>query len=204
MANYTTAQKVADLLGLSVSTVIKSDWLNWADAQVESRTRKKFTEVTISNELYDGSGSEELILKNYPITSITKVEYLSIQTPTEVWYELTSPYFRAYKDEGILKLVEDLTGVVDISCFEKGVQNWRITYKYGYAAVPAIIELLASLLVAELYYKSTDESAVVSSEKIGDYSIGYSTSGETVTSIPKLIDIIINDIKRGNIDFQVI
>jgi hypothetical protein len=91
MANYTSASKVADLLGIS-SALIKSDWLNWADAEVDSRTGKSFTEQTVSNELYDGSGIDELILKNYPITSMTKVEYLSIQTPTEVWYELTSTY----------------------------------------------------------------------------------------------------------------
>jgi len=201
MANYTTAQKVADLIGATVGD-IKADWLDWADAQLELRTGKKFSEVTVTGELYDGSGKNELILDYYPVTSITKVEYLVEQTPIEVWAELSSVYYRLYAKEGIIKLVEDLTGLCDISTFERGVQNWKITYKYGATAVPKIVELLASLLVAELYYKSTGESATLASEKIGDYSISYNTGEETVTSIPKLIDMIVSQLK--NTDFKIV
>jgi hypothetical protein len=201
MANYTTAAKVAALIGVTASEIL-ADWLDYADAEVELRTGKKFAVTTVVGELYDGSGREELILNVYPVISIVKLEYLVEQTPIEVWAELSSTYFRLYGPEGIIRLVDDLTGLCDISSFERGVQNWKVGYTYGSTAVPKIVEFLASLLVAEMYYKSTGESSVIASEKIGDYSISYSTGEETVTSIPKLIDMIVSQLK--NTDFKIV
>ncbi len=200
MANYTTASKVAELLNVDVA-LIKSSWLTWADAEVESRTGKKFTEVTVTNKLYDGPGDDTLILDEYPITSITKIEYLQQQTPTEVWVELSSVYYRLYADKGYVRLVQDLSGLTDINEFEEGVQNIRVTYKYGYSTIPSIVELLASLLVAELYMKSTDGG--ISSEKIGDYSISYGGSDVDVTNIKDLITKIIDDIKVGKSHWRI-
>ena len=200
---YTTNGKVANLLGLADETVIKSDWIEWAEAELELRVGKSFDETIVTNEVYDGSGIDEMILNKYPITGVSKVEYLTAYHPIEVWEELSSIYYRLYAKEGIVKLVPDLSGCTDISSFGVGVQNWRFNYKYGYTSVPKEVELLASLLVVELYYKSTGQSDTISKEKIGDYSSEYGSEDNT-TSISDLIDVIIQNIKKGKFTVKVI
>lgn len=205
---YTTKENVVSLIGKSDPNIILDDWMDWADAEVESRTGKLYKEIEVSDEKYDGSGNDELLLNEYPIIEVIKVEYLYQYQPAEIWTELDSKYYRLYEDEGVLKLTPDLSGLSDINEFEEGVQNWRIGYKYGTVDVPKIVELLATLLVAELYYKSVtggESSGTVKSEKIGDYAISYDVTGEEkVTNIPKLIAEIVEKIKQSDTYYEVI
>lgn len=187
--SYTTAQKVADLIGLASATAIKSDWLTYADAYIELMTGQCYNETTVTNKLYDGSGCKELILKDYPITAITKLEYCDAD---EDWVEITSEYYRLYEEEGILKLY-DIDSDLDISLFEEGIQNWRVTYKKGFTSVPKSVEFLANLVVADMYYKSVGKQSVISSEHIGDYSVSFGNN--SAIPIPELISQLIRELK---------
>jgi len=195
MYSYTSKTKVAYLLDID-EAVIQDEWMEWAEAELEEKTQKSFKEITVTNKRYDGSGSDELILDEYPITSITKIEYLYQYQPTEVWLELASTYYRLYTRTGIVKMTPDLSGLTDISEFEEGVQNIRMTYKYGYTAIPKLVELLATLLTAQKYQIYLDQTdGVISSEKIGDYSVSYAT-GNAEVKISDLIENIVNQIKK--------
>src|SRR5689334_20039722 len=129
---YTTAQKIADLLGVDVSE-IPAAYVTYADAMVENVLGRSFNEVTVTNELYDGSGTKELVLNNYPITTVTKLEW---EDENRVWHELsgTAPddEYVVYKDEGILKLKllpgSDWFSLADKreATFECGTLNWRV------------------------------------------------------------------------------
>jgi len=192
---YTTKTRVAYLLGIEES-VIQDEWLEWAEEELEERTQKVFREITVTNKRYDGSGSDELILDEYPITAITKIEYLYQYQPTEVWLELASTYYRLYTKNGIVKLTPDLSGLTDIDEFEEGVQNIRITYKYGYTVVPKIVELLATLLTAQKYQIYLDQTdGTISSERIGDYSVNFAV-GNAEVKISDLIDKLVDQIKK--------
>jgi hypothetical protein len=195
MYYYTTKTKVAYLLGVEES-VIQDEWLEWAEEELEERTQKVFREITVTNKRYDGTGSDELILDEYPITAITKIEYLYQYQPTEVWLELASTYYRLYTKNGIIKLTPDLSGLTDIDAFEEGVQNIRITYKYGYTVVPKIVELLATLLTAQKYQIYLDQvDGTISSERIGDYSVNFAV-GNAEVKISDLIDKLVDQIKK--------
>ena len=199
MANYTTAQKVANLLGIC-STLIKPDWIVWADSQVESRLGKTYSEVTVVEEPYDGTDTDILVLDKSPITSVTKVEYLQDYTPLPVWYELIPTYWRLYAPAGYIRLIPDLTGtLIEIGCFEEGVQNWRVSYKYGYAIVPKLVELLATLMVAEMYnISTTGVSGSVTSETIGSYSVSFGSHSSETIGISPLIERVTAMILGGN------
>ena len=187
---YTTAQKVASLINIS-ATAILSDWIEWAQGLIELRTGIKYEEIAVQDELYDGSGNEELILKNFPITEVTKVEYFD-EDNSEEWEELDSDYYKVYLDEGRIKFYDPDGDILDVTCFEEGMQNWRINYKHGYTTTPTEIELLATLIVADLYYKSVNHPSVVSSEHIGDYSVGY--DNKSSIPIPEIIEKIFSQI----------
>jgi hypothetical protein len=200
---YTTKIKISNLLGIDVAA-IKDEWLVWSDIQVDKMTGKTFTEVIVTDKKYDGPGGDELVLNEYPITEVTKIYYLTQYQPTEIWYELDAQYYRLYSDEGIIKLTPDLSGLCDIAEFEEGVQNFKISYKYGYTTVPSIIEFLASLYAAQMYQLSTyGASGTISSEKIGDYSVSYSSDGNEVKT-SDLIKDILKQVARSNIGIRII
>jgi len=195
MYYYTTKTKVAYLLGVEES-VIQDEWIQWSEEELEERTQKAFREITVTNKCYDGSGSDELILDEYPITEVTKIEYLYQYQPTEIWYLLAAQYYKLYTKNGIVKLTPDLSGLTDIDAFEEGVQNIRITYKYGYTVVPKIVELLATLLTAQKYQIYLDQvDGTISSERIGDYSVNFAV-GNAEVKISDLIDKLVDQIKK--------
>ncbi len=196
MANYTTAQKVADLLGISVA-LIKSDWLTWADARLEELVGKKYSEQTVTNEYHDGNDSDELLLDHYPITSITSIQFTEDNGLT--WATLSATAYTFYPDEGRVMFYPDPNGDTDIDVlnFSEGVRNWRVTYKYGETSVPALVEFLASLLVAQIYNINTSGvSGTVSSERIGDYAVSYDTGSDIPTD--DLIKEIVAQIRNIN------
>ncbi len=202
---YTNKYKVAELLGVEESD-IKDDWLLWADAEVEARTGKVFREIAFEKK-YDGSGNDELILDVFPIVSISKVEYLTQYTPTEIWKTLDPAVYRLYAEEGILKLVPATIVDWDVTEFDEGVQNWKVTGKYGMSstvAVPKLVEFLATLFAAQQYQiHSTGASGSIVSERIGEYSVNYDvaeTSGEAKVS--DVIEAVVKQI-RGTEQFGV-
>jgi|GEM_PF-6775518 len=195
MERYTNKTLVSNMIGISEDDV-QDDWLDWATAQVDARTFQTFADVEVV-ERYDGSGCDELLLNHSPIISISKIEYLQ-DGHMDVWLEFDKDYTVFYADEGRLRLVEDVNGQEHTS-FYRGVQNWKITYKYGYSEIPRLVELLATLLVIELYQIKRDgASGVVASERIGAYSISYATSG-AVVPVKNLIEELVTKLRVGNI-----
>jgi len=195
MERYTSKELVANMLGIS-EDLIQTEWLDWATAQVDLRTHQTFGNFIVV-ERYDGTDLDFLLLDNSPVLNVTKIEYLE-DNMTDTWLELEAKYYVLYRNENRIRLVEDLSGVTEISCFEEGVQNWRVTYEHGHSEVPDEVELLATLFVVELYnIKTMGVSGTVSSEKIGDYSISYNSSA----SIPvkELITNIIESLGKPDI-----
>lgn len=205
--SYTTQQKIADFLQIDVSN-IPVDYLALADAMVETVLNRKFNETTITDELYDGTDTDELVIENYPITELTKVEFEDLN---RIWHEFDLGNFALYKKEGILKMkllpnTEWFTFDPLDAVFSCGSQIWRLNYKYGYTTVPKVVELLATLYGITFYQQQVGvTNGTISSEKIGDYSIGYdnSSTGKDL-SVVDLIDEIVLKIKKGVLDIRAV
>lgn len=75
-------------------------------------------------EVYDGNGSNEIILNQFPINEVSKIEFYE-----DEWIEGT--YTRLYIDNSVI----GIEGLV----FTKGIQNIRISYNAGYEEVPGDI-----------------------------------------------------------------
>lgn len=171
MANYTTKAKIAALTGIAEAD-IQSDWLNWADDEIETATGETFFAAVSEVLKIDGPGSGTLILPKYPILTITKIECDGVEwTGSEI-----TDTFAIYNDEGMIKVREGLNldnvGLDEV--FAKGTQNIEITGTFGYAAVPALIEELATLIVIRIMReKSLGMTDEITEERIGDYSVKY-------------------------------
>ncbi len=190
MERYTNKTLVSQLIGVAESSVL-DDWLDWATAQVDTLTERTWCDKTVV-ERYDGTDTDELYLDNVPVISITKLEYLQ-DGATDTWLEFDMDYIVLYKDEGRIKMAEDVNAQ-ETTDFHSGVQNWRVTYTYGAEDIPDEVRLLATLLVVKLYnINSTGGAGTVASERIGAYSIAYDT--KAVVPVDDIIDKLVAKLK---------
>lgn len=128
-------------------------------------------------EQVDGSDTDNLVVKNTPITAVSKIDFiLHGGSKTEV----DSDSYRFSENEiriiisrrDVARLVRTANVGVEFGhtdAFDLGFQNYEVTYTGGYDPVPAGLVQGCIDVVAIMYRgRSTDTS--MQSETIGDYS----------------------------------
>lgn len=143
-------------------------FVNHATDWIEKETGVSFVLRTVTNELLDGSGWNELDLSKSPVASVSKVEFLTAYTP-EAWEEQDAGTYPVILLGGAGILFRSLS-------FPLGRRNVRVTYQAGYAEVPADVTGLCLQLVKALYRKF---------EKNPDDSQAQTFAGNAVTLIPE-------------------
>ena len=174
MANYTSKAKIAALTGIAEAS-IQSDWLNWADDEIEAATGEDYNAAASEILKIDGPGDKVLMLPKYPILTITKIECDGVEwTGTAI-----TDSFAIYNDEGMIKVKEglnlDVVGLDEV--FAKGTQNIEVTGTFGYSAIPNIVVELATLIVIRIMRENNLITKEVVQESIGDYSVRYKENG---------------------------
>ena len=186
---YTTKTKISALTGIAEAS-IKDEWLQWSTDEIESKTGESYF-IAVSEILkIDGPGGGTLILPKYPILTITKI----VCDGTEITPITES--FAIYNDEGIIKVLEglnlDYLGLDKV--FAKGTQNILITGTFGYAAIPPLVEELATLIVIRIMRENNLITKEVVQESIGDYSVRYKENGgDLLKTIEDLYIALIGD-----------
>jgi hypothetical protein len=167
--SYSVFQDVYDKTGLSVSEVanaIVTTLIAYADAEIETITRRKFSDANAKTEFFDGSKKDILgisgnnattiNLSEYPVESITAFQVLnSDMTAAKTYTALTSVQIAAgtyYTTDYWLDTIVDpvtlntipygkITLISDV--FPTGRNNIKVSYTYGCAAVPTLIKELS-------------------------------------------------------------
>ena len=146
--------------------------INRMTDSINTYLRRSIKTATYTNEFYDGRGELELILKNYPITTLTKVEYYDKITASVTWTLTEDTDFIQYADEGYL---------YKGSGWANGHKNIRITYTAGYTTVPE--DIILALLKLCSYEIMAKGKSGIESERIGDYSISFTGAKANKVSI---------------------
>ena len=209
---YTTLENVEAMLSETFdSTTAPTDtqvntFISWASAEIDKRTGTKFEPTTVTDEIYDYLTSNTdvidadfpnslaqtrhdfgtkyhnnlLFLKNAPLISVTSV-YRNTNNPvsgSDDWELLTSGSGNDY-----LVYDEYYGKILFLNNYPYAqVRSLKITYVYGYSAVPEEVSELATLLVAKQIINSkVANSSYDSSDSItvGAISITKS-SGQNV------------------------
>ncbi len=164
-------------LGIGQSETITNNLtplISAVEKRVKEFLRRDLESATYTNELYDGSGDNYLMLKQLPVTSITKIElYQGLDSlNAEVWYTLVqgTDYQRR------IIPVEANAVILDDYEFEEGLQNYRVTYVAGYSSIPDDIQLVCKKLVA-LYWNESPQK----NNSIGLTNINNSAGGAVST-----------------------
>ncbi|MFC4768738.1 head-tail connector protein [Effusibacillus consociatus] len=111
--------------------------INAASEAIEKYCRRKMKQATYTDEEYDGTGSQNLYLKQYPISSITSIKIDDVV--------VAATEYKTRKESGIVVRMNAM--------WDKGILNLKVTYQAGYAAIPSDVELACKHLV-KFYFKT--------------------------------------------------
>ncbi len=165
----TTKADVKETLGIASGNTAKDNLIirkiNQATEMIEGYCKRRFKDTAYSNEEYDGTGTTQLILRNYPITD---TETLVIQQRN------TSLNQDSWSDvDADLYFADTKSGVVDGKITFLELWNlYRVTYSAGYAEIPADLAEAAATLAAFLVDNSTSGTGV-KKKKEGQREIEY-------------------------------
>ena len=134
-----------DITGDDYDTIL-TDFCTQADEIIKNFLCRDIEESSYV-EYYDGNGKSKLILRQMPVTTLTKVEHYDGSSYVE---KDTDDYDRAL-------ILHDENGIyLDGYTFVKGTYNYRITYTAGYSSttMPEVIKLAFKKLVQLVYDES--------------------------------------------------
>lgn len=137
--------------------------INQATEMIENYCQRRFAETTYTDEEYDATGVNALILKNRPITAFTNFDARNTSLNDNDWSDVDSQYYFRDDDAGVLELLFDANGRWN---------RYRVTYTAGYTTIPADIAEACASLAAYLTDNATSGTGVKSKQE-GQRKIEY-------------------------------
>lgn len=145
---------------------------------IERFCDRRFLETIYTNEVYDGHGSQQLLLKNYPINERSAFQMNARDTYLNEahWSSVDTNLYH----------IDYLSGLIEFvgGRFHNTPRHYQITYTAGYAfdnTTPGVtleslgigdLEFACWQLVSNLF-KNAGQQTGIQSESIGNYSVTY-------------------------------
>lgn len=170
----TTVANQKSYLGITVSTydTLLEIFINGCSAWIERKiSRVLIKPASDAVELHDGdfdaTGRYMIFARQYPIASITSIEYKSGSLGSPTWVAFNSNDYTFDAEAGIIYFNASLSSILP------NRQNIRLTYKGGYASgsVPSDLELACLKMVAKEFDKRKSQG--VTSEGVGGGNVGW-------------------------------
>jgi len=196
----TTVDRVKTFIGITVADhdTLLERLINQVSDFVEHYCDRTFVETDYTNEIYDGTGTDKLFLRNFPVSSTDTftLERLSGNQNTSNFDSIESELY----------FVDFNTGIIETTGwgFTERPRKFRVTYTAGYAFKNdgAPLVTLESLNIGDLEFavwklvanafEMRKNTSNVSAETIGDYSVTFRKS----TMADQEIKDILNTYKR--------
>jgi len=183
--SYTTEAKIENYLMTDIDPSFSSQvssWITAAENYIDKYTGKSF-EGTTETRYFDGNGKTEIIIDDF--TSLTAVEILEVNGE-DVKYTLTEGLdddyiLYPYNETPYYKLI--MVASSQIGVWLTGPKRIKLTGVWGHSAtVPEDIELVATMLVADIIKQGRD-SGKITNETLGDYSVTYADLDESAVRL---------------------
>ena len=167
---------------------------------VERFCDRRFLRTTYTNEVYDGLGTDKLLLKQYPVISASAFSLDQRDTPLNEnqWSAIDTNLYHIDWNAGIVELIGYR--------FDEVPRKYRVTYTAGYlfdnstpgATLESVgigdLEYVVWVLLNNAY-KNATKPMNVKSESIGNYSVSY---GDYQLLSPEIKEIL-NKYKRPHL-----
>lgn len=197
LSTLSRAKAYLEISGDSKDTIVTLA-LNHATDAIEGFCKRHFLRQTYTNEIYDGSGGDTLVLRNWPVSSVSSLQVNTSGDSTESWNTIESSRYHVYEDGRIV-----LAGgranfsAGDSPNFIDAPKKYRVTYVAGYLIDFDQENTVAShTLPAELEYACLKlTSAIVNTRKneglqnvrVGDLSMSFRSD---IMTDPELKEIL--------------
>lgn len=174
MPKYTTEAQLESFLDTTITAGDADDFMDQAEAFIDSETGRNFkADTSASARRFRGTDKKLLVIDD--CVEITKVEKANDHWGDSLTTISSDDYIlqpRNHSAEGIpIKGIFYKHGFWGIG--EGGLENHKITAKWGYSVDPPDdIVFAATILAAGLYSANRSEGGV-ESERIGNYQVKY-------------------------------
>lgn len=137
------------------------DFINRASIWANDYTGRRLKSRS-NSDVYDGDGSDILLLRDYPVNAVTLFQIVDEPVPLIIYED-----FSLNAENGIIKTKNG-------RMITKGFQNVDITYTAGYTTAPETVKEAVLLYVGHLYRRQyADQKFGVQSETVGDRTTTY-------------------------------
>lgn len=167
-------------LGLSGSghDELITQLINQATDYIERKCQRRFASTAYSQEEYDGTGTVELVLKQFPVVSFTSLERNQVPDNTDSWETVDADDY----------WVENASGIITkTSKFYKGTRNYRVSYTAGYSTIPYDLQFACCLLVGEVF--NARKGMGLRSESLGDHSVVFEATGQANPRLNEILSL---------------
>lgn len=160
--------------------------INHVTAFMERYCKRTFKSATYTNEVYDGTGTKELILKNFPVTSFTQLQFNRAANNEADWETVDANRYFVDNNSGVITLAGTVGTFLDVEagCFVQAPQKYRATYVAGYLidfaneanaslhTLPQELEYICLKLVASGLNSARAQG--IASQRVGDTAVTFS------------------------------
>lgn len=171
-------------------------WINDVSDNIEGDTNRIFKSKIVSDEIYDGTGTNRLYLVNAPVlgpktSGDWSPDILTRVDPSQAWTAIedtkafiytrpTEPYY--------IELYRQL--------FPRGVQNVKVSYTCGYSVIPPEIKRIAKEMVAMLWNNSKNGRDSLGKSHVSVNMAG-ATDSQTFEDMQPKWDSVISQFRRA-------
>jgi len=150
-----------------------------------------FKEATYTNEEYDGTGNNTIVLRMSPVSAITSFQRRNSTLSDGGFDNVESELYFSDLTAGVLE------SVVNVGW---GWNRYRVTYTAGYATIPADLAEACAILAC-YYVENSASGTAVKKKQEGQRSIEYfdSSSGSNSIIDSLGLDDLLSRYKRYNL-----
>jgi len=147
---------------------------------IEGETGRTFASTEYTNEEYDGTGMNQISLRNYPVISFSKLEVNNTANNTDSWSEISDTDYWVDNQSGIITKTSaflefdtrsDSDESLSDTIFHRGKNRYRATFTAGYSVIPNDIKFACMSMTGNLLFSSNGKG--IKSETLGDHSVSY-------------------------------
>ena len=175
--------------------------INMATDFIESYCGRRFKTTVYTEEEYDGTGRRELQLKQFPVTTFTKLEINRATDNEDAWETIDDSEYWVDLNTGIItrtsnfnELDEDINleglTIKNNYFFGDGKNKYRATYTAGYAVgatdIPYDLQFACMSFANELW--NDRQSGGMVSERLGDHQVQFSKAFEKIPMLQQVLD----------------
>jgi len=200
----TSLARQKEFMGITSSDydTILTSLINSTTDFIERYCDRRFISTVYTNEVYDGTGSSQLLLKQFPVTTFTSLQKRDTTKNESSWTTLESEDYFVKLTEGIIIISSNIydgwtNTVYYTPNFSRYPQYYRATYTAGLAFDAVTGTYLEDVGAGDLEYamwkltttafnqrKGSDD---VASERIGEYSVTYRKEVSMDTELQQIL-----------------